>query len=252
MDLLLRAQAVHRVHHVAEHGADEHAAVDQDRRLPRGLRVLSAERALRRPGSEAQPLMQLAEVRDARAPRPRRRRHALLHGRRLPCAQGARPASDRRHDPRSARARAGDLRHARHARAPAQAQTLKEAGPRLLQPQSRHLERVLRRRSSRTRSYQDRLDTLSAVRDGGPEGVLRRHRRHGRVARAIARSCCARSRTCPSIPRACRSISSCGCRARRWRAARDGRPVRLRAHHRRRAPAHAARAGAPVRRSRAR
>ena len=31
-----------------------------------------------------------------------------------------------------------------------------------------------------TRTYQDRLDTLAAVRDAGPQCVLRRHRRHGR------------------------------------------------------------------------
>ena len=33
-----------------------------------------------------------------------------------------------------------------------------------------------------TRDYQDRLDTLDRVRDAGIARVLRRHRRHGRVA----------------------------------------------------------------------
>ena len=46
-DLLYRAQQVHREHFDAERGAGHHAAVDQDRRLPRGLRLLPAGRALR-------------------------------------------------------------------------------------------------------------------------------------------------------------------------------------------------------------
>ena len=47
LDLLLDAQRVHRLHFTPEHRADEHAAVDQDRRLPGGLRLLSAKRSLR-------------------------------------------------------------------------------------------------------------------------------------------------------------------------------------------------------------
>ena len=70
-----------------------------------------------------------------------------------------------------------------------------------------------------TRTYQDRLDTLERGARGRPEGVLRRHRRHGRVGRGSRASCCARSPTCRSTPRACRSTSWCRCRARRWRTA---------------------------------
>jgi len=39
-DLLYRAQSVHRRHFRPERGADQHAAIDQNRRLPRKLRLL--------------------------------------------------------------------------------------------------------------------------------------------------------------------------------------------------------------------
>ena len=50
-----------------------------------------------------------------------------------------------------------------------------------------------------TRTYQDRLDTLERGARRRPQGVLRRHRRHGRVRHATARSCCA---TLANLPRA--------------------------------------------------
>ena len=131
----------------AEHGADEHAAVDQDRRLPRGLRLLPAERALRhRPRTRA-PARRRGSAR-ARHRGARRRRDPLLHGRRLALAEGARHRDRRGDDPRGARARPRVLRDARHADAGAGA-AAEVRGPRLLQPQHRHLARVLRRRSSR-------------------------------------------------------------------------------------------------------
>jgi biotin synthase len=70
-----------------------------------------------------------------------------------------------RDDPRGARARPRDLRDARHADAGAGRRAARR-GPRLLQPQRRHLARVLRKIIS-TRTYQDRLDTLEAVREAG-------------------------------------------------------------------------------------
>ena len=46
-ELIFRAQSVHRAQLRSDRGAALHAAVDQDRRLPGGLRLLPAERALR-------------------------------------------------------------------------------------------------------------------------------------------------------------------------------------------------------------
>ena len=48
-DLMFRAQSVHRDNFDPARRADFNAAVDQDRRLPGGLRLLPAERATTRP-----------------------------------------------------------------------------------------------------------------------------------------------------------------------------------------------------------
>ena len=53
LSLLLRAQQVTREFHSPRSGADVPSRVDQDRRLPGGLRVLPAERALRHAGGAA-------------------------------------------------------------------------------------------------------------------------------------------------------------------------------------------------------
>ena len=45
-ELMFRAQSVHRTHFDPARGTDLHAALDQDRRLSGGLRLLSAERAV--------------------------------------------------------------------------------------------------------------------------------------------------------------------------------------------------------------
>ena len=95
-------------------GADLDAALDQDRRLPGGLRLLSAERAIRdrRQGREADEPRRRAG-RGAR--RQGRGREPLLHGRGLARAEGSRSRAGLRHGRRRARARARNLRHARHA-----------------------------------------------------------------------------------------------------------------------------------------
>ncbi len=68
---------------------------------------------------------------------------------------------------------------------------LKSARPRLLQPQSRYLAGVLRARSSRQRTYQERLDTLAHVRDAGirqcAAAALSAWARSGRTASAWSR-----------------------------------------------------------------
>ena len=90
------------------------AAVDQDRRLPGGLRLLPAERQLRhrRQGREADEPRQGS---GRGAGREGCRREPLLHGRRLARAQGPRPRQGLRDDRGRARDGARDLRHARHA-----------------------------------------------------------------------------------------------------------------------------------------
>ena len=123
-------------------GANVDAAFDQDRRLPRGLRLLSAERPLRhrRRCREADAARQGAR-RGAR--RARCRRQPLLHGRRLALAEGSRSRSGLRHDRGRQGARARDLRDARHAERTAGAEA-EDGRPRLLQPQPRHFAGFLR------------------------------------------------------------------------------------------------------------
>ena len=162
----------------AEHGADEHTAVDQDRGLPGGLRLLPAERALRHRRRGRGPDAGRGGARGGRA-RQGRRRHALLHGRGLPLAQGARAEGDRPDDRRGARARAGELRHPGDAHAGAGAGT-QGRGPGLLQPQPRHLRGVLRHDHQHAHLRGPPGHPRGGAR-GGPEGVLRRHHRHGRV-----------------------------------------------------------------------
>ncbi len=71
-----------------------------------------------------------------------------------------------------------------------------------------------------TRSYQDRLDTLERRARCRTQCLLRRYRRHGRIAARSGANCWSRWRTCRSTPRACRSTSWCACPVHRWRTAR--------------------------------
>ena len=88
-ELIFRAQTHPPRALRSDRGADLHAAVDQDRRLSGGLRLLSAERALRhrRQGREADE-RRCGAGRGAR--RQERRREPLLHGRSLARAEGPR------------------------------------------------------------------------------------------------------------------------------------------------------------------
>ena len=111
-------------------------------------------------------------------------RHPLLHGRRLARTERARHGKGRRHGARGQGARAGNLRHARPAAGRPGAAT-EGCRPRLLQPQSRHRARVLRQRDLDPRIPGPARHAGAGARSR-PEGLLRRHRRHGRVARASA------------------------------------------------------------------
>ena len=92
----------------------------------------------------------------------------------------------------------------------------------------------------------------SRVRDAGHQGLLRRHRRHGRVARASAPDCSRSSRASIRSPSRCRSTTSCRSKARRSRGTRRAPVDRVRAHHRRGAHPHAEERGAPLGRPHAR
>ena len=127
----------------AEYGAALDADLDQDRRLPRGLRLLSAGQAPphgRRGAGPGRP-----RRRPCRRPRGAGPgRHALLHGRRMARTEGARSCAGAGDGARSEGARARDVLHARDAEGrPGRRAQGRRA--RLLQPQSRHLGRVLRR-----------------------------------------------------------------------------------------------------------
>ena len=146
-ELIFRAQSVHRRHFDPRRGPALDAAVDQDRRLPRGLRLLPAKR----------PLRDRRRGREADGPRRRAGGGARAPKRPAPAASAwARPGASPRTaiSTRSARwcegvkaSGARNLRHARHADRGAGAAA--EVGrARLLQPQSRHLAGILRARSS--------------------------------------------------------------------------------------------------------
>jgi biotin synthase len=164
MDLLLRAQAVHRVHHVPNAvqmstllSIKTGACPEDCAYCPQSVRYAT--------GVEAQPLMQLAEVRAAarRARDAGATRFCLGAAYRAPKARDIRVIADMIREVRALGletcATLGMLE-------PGQAQTLKEAGldyyNHNLDTSSEFYAQIIT-----TRSYQDRLDTLGAVRAAG-------------------------------------------------------------------------------------
>ncbi len=164
MDLLLRAQAVHRVHHVPNTvqmstllSIKTGACPEDCAYCPQSVRYAT--------GVEAQPLMQLAEVRAAarRARDAGATRFCLGAAYRAPKARDIRVIADMIREVRAlgleSCATLGMLE-------PGQAQTLKEAGldyyNHNLDTSSEFYAQIIT-----TRSYQDRLDTLGAVRAAG-------------------------------------------------------------------------------------
>ena len=129
-------------------------------------------------GVKAEKLMELdAVLAEARAAQGRRRQ-PLLHGRGLARAQGPRPRQGLRHGRGREGARAGDLRHARHADG-AQARAAQSVRPRLLQPQPRHLAGILRRDHHHAHLPGPARHARARARRRH-QCLLRRHRRHGR------------------------------------------------------------------------
>jgi biotin synthase len=164
MDLLLRAQAVHRVHHVPNAvqmstllSIKTGACPEDCAYCPQSVRYAT--------GVEAQPLMQLAEVRAAarRARDAGATRFCLGAAYRAPKARDIRVIADMIREVRALGletcATLGMLE-------PGQAQILKEAGldyyNHNLDTSSEFYAQIIT-----TRSYQDRLDTLGAVRAAG-------------------------------------------------------------------------------------
>ncbi len=201
-ELIFRAQQVHRSAFRSDRSADLDPAVDQDRRLPGGLRLLPAGRAIqhRRQGREAD----VARRRAARsAGGEGRRRVALLHGRGVALAEGSRPRQGLRHGRGREGARPRDLRHARHAdrRAGAAAQIV---GARLLQPQPRHLAGILRRHHHHAHLSGPARHARPCARRRHP-CLLRRHCRHGRGPGRSRRHDRDARRRCRCIRSRCRS-----------------------------------------------
>ena len=207
-DLLYTAQWVHRQHFDPNTGAGLHAAVDQDRRLPRGLRLLPAGRALPHRASSAQPLLALDEVVAAA-------QRAKDDGATRFCMGAAwREPEGRASSSRSPRWSAGSRRsgwrpaHARACSTPAQAARLEDAG---LDAYNHNLDisEEFYGEIISTRTYQRPARDARARPRGRHQGLLRRDRRHGRdeddrigaAAHAGERSTAPRSR--------CRSTTSC-------------------------------------------
>jgi hypothetical protein len=160
----------------AEHRADEHAAVDQDRCMPRGLRVLPAERRYDT-GLERETLLT-----SPRSARPRERakdagatRFCMGAAYRSPKPKQVTAIAE--DDSRGARARHGNLRHARHAHArarplscatPVSTTTTTISTPRRVLRRDHHDAHISRTASTRSKRCATRH-----------EGMLRRNRRHG-------------------------------------------------------------------------
>ena len=170
--------------------------------------------------------------RRARARRTRCRRDALLHGCGLAQSQGPRPRQGRRNGFRRRGARARDLRDARNADAAA-GEALAGSGPRLLQPQPRHLARRTTARSSRhvltriastrSRPFAMRASTSAAAVSSAWANGQRteshsctRSRRSTRTPRAFRSTIWCRSREprSPARPQSIQSSSSGSSRSR--------------------------------------
>jgi biotin synthase len=164
MDLLLRAQAMHRVHHAPNTvqmstllSIKTGACPEDCAYCPQSVRYAT--------GVEAQPLMQLAEVRAAalRARDAGATRFCLGAAYRAPKARDLKAIADMI---RAVRALGLETCATLGMLEPEQAQTLKQAGldyyNHNLDTSSEFYGQIIS-----TRSYQDRLDTLSAVRAAG-------------------------------------------------------------------------------------
>src|SRR6516164_9063464 len=161
MDLILRAQRVHRAYHVPNAvqmstllSIKTGACPEDCAYCPQSVRYDT--------GVVAEALMPVAAVRECAA-------RAKAAGATRFCMGAAYRAP-----------KARELRHPRDAE-PAAGQAAEGRRPRLLQPQPRHLGGVLRRDHPHPHVSATARHPRGSAR-GGTEGLLRRHHRHGRVA----------------------------------------------------------------------
>ena len=246
-ELLHRAGTVHREHFDPTEVQVSHAAVDQDRRLPRGLRLLPAGRALRhrRRGHEAD---------EHRGRASRRRAQAKAAGASRFCMGAAWRSPKDRDIPkvaamiREVKALGLETCATLGMLSDDQADALKDAG---LDYYNHNLDTAPEFYGEiiHTREYQDRLDTLAHVRDaglktccGGIVGMGESREQRAGLLQTLA--------NLPAHPDSVpinRLVQVEGTPLRGHRATRS---VRIRAHDRGRAHADAAVDGAPVRRPR--
>ena len=212
-ELVFRAAEVHRAHHATGEVQLCTLLVDQDRRLPRGLRLLLAIGA-RQVGPQGREIDGRRRGAGRGGGGQGARLAALLHGRGVARAQGPRHGQGLRDGRGREGHGAGNLHDARHAHGHA-GTAAQGRRPRLLQPQYRHLARTL------WRDHHD-ADLPGAARHAGgsaqrrDQRLLRRDRRHGREPRRPGRLHPRAGDAARAIPKACRSTRWCRSRARCW------------------------------------
>ncbi len=241
-DLLLRAQTVHRAHHPAN-------AVQQSSLLSIKTGACPEDCAYCPQSSryhtevEAAPLMPLDQVLAAARQAKDAGRAALLHGRRLALSHRAPTGSGDRTRAGREGAGPGDLRHPGHAEG-RPGRTPEGRRPGLLQPQPGYRAGALRRDHPHPHLPGPAGHAASRARRR-PEGLLRRHRRHGGIARDPRRPDRRPGQPGPLPGIRTRQPIGQGAGHPPGRCARSG-PHRVRAHHRRHPHRHAPRRGAAV------
>ena len=199
---MFRAQTIHRQSFDPNAVQCNQLLERQDRRLRRGLRLLQPVGASRHRAARLQ--ADGPEEGDrSRQGRARRRRHALLHGRGLARAEGPRHGAGDRDGEGRQGARHGSLHDARHAeRRPGQA--ARRRRPRLLQPQRRHLGRILFPGRHHPQLWRPARYAGQGARRRH-QGLLRRHSGPRREADRSRRDAAHAGQPGRSIRRACRS-----------------------------------------------
>ncbi len=159
--------------------------LNQNRRLPRRLRLLPAKRPLhhRRPPRKSN---ECPRSPSSSRKSQDRRRHQILHGRSL----ARRPARPRipirtRNGKRRGKTKNGSLLHPRHANEGPSPRP-KNRRPNRLQSQSRHLARILRRNNPHQNLRRPPENSSSSKRIRN-HSLQRRHNRHGRIRRRPSR-----------------------------------------------------------------
>ncbi len=178
-------------------------------------------------GVKAEQLMETGDVLEAAPRGAGRRRHPLLHGRRLARGEGRRRSSTGCWRWSAACARSAWRPAARWACSTAEPGPAAQGGrPLRLQPQPRHQPRVLRGDHLHPRLPGPAPDPGRGARGGDLASAPAAS--SGWASRStIAASCCARSPTRRPTPSRCRSTRWWRCRARRSRTSGRSQPVEM-------------------------